>query len=80
MKLTGGNYPAPLKIIDVVKAGKIKSPHYRCIAAAFSPYIPTICSRFSLGSICVRCRFFLAAVAVVVVVCLWRITAVFPFY
>ncbi len=21
MKLTGGNYPAPLKIIDVVKAG-----------------------------------------------------------
>ena len=23
MKLTGGNYPAPLKIIDVVKAGKI---------------------------------------------------------
>ena len=25
MKLTGGNYPAPLKIIDVVKAGKISA-------------------------------------------------------
>ena len=23
MKLTGGNYPAPLKIIDVVKAGSL---------------------------------------------------------